>query len=77
MANSLVVEEAKIREDIEYSMMAYSLEELDTVEEIKEGIEALNNRSKRFTHMHVDLKTEIPDYNAKYHDFGRNLRTGN
>ena len=43
------------------------------MEEIKEGIEALNNISKIFRHIHVDLKTEFPDYNAKYHDFEKHL----
>ena len=61
MANPLVVEEAKIMEDLEHSLSIYSLEQLDTIEEIKEGTEALNNRRKIFRHIHVEL-------NTKYHD---------
>ena len=70
MTDAIVIEEAKIREDIEHNLKLYAVDDLETEEEIREGIELINNLGQSFRHVHVDLKTKIPEHKNTYHDYG-------
>ena len=66
------VEELKIVEDIRHSIGTYrNIEDFDTMEEIEEGVAIINQLSREYRHLHVELKSELgnEDYGAKYPNY--------
>ena len=66
------VEELKIVEDIRHSIGTYrNIEDFDTMEEIEEGVAIINQLSREYRHLHVELKSELgnEDYSEKYPNY--------
>ena len=72
-----VVEELKIQEDIRHSLEIYAdVATYDTKEEIDEGVVTMNDISRAYRHIHVELKSELePDeYVQKYPDYEKTVK---
>ena len=64
---SEISSELKIREDLKHALEIYKISELESEEEIKEGLNIISDVAKAYRHVHVDLKSNlVDDYEAKY-----------
>ena len=83
--NELKIDEKKIRSDINHHLEIYTVDELDSVEEIEEAIGFISDDSQRFRYIHLELETllagqyegEYPEYrnvNKELIDFTREAR---
>ena len=72
--NRVVIEECKIMEDVVHSLDLYELMGLESEEEIREGINAIQSVSQRYRHIHVELKNLLGDeeHDVKYPLYKKN-----
>ena len=66
MATAEEIAELKIKEDISHTLKIYALDELETEEEILEGVEYVNDLCTKFRHKRCDLKNSIENYCEQY-----------
>ena len=65
--DNLEVKEAKLVGDIKYSLDLFSLKELESQEDISEGMAVITELGKVFRHLHVELKSQLGnDYEEKF-----------
>ena len=50
------IEELKLREDIDHTLKLYDLDQLDTVNEVNEGVELVTQLSQNYRHLLVEIK---------------------
>ena len=67
----LEIDELKFREDINHSLKMYVVEDLDTEEDVREGLNIINDLSKKFRHCHVELKSGLENYAEVYPDYDK------
>ena len=72
--NRVVIEECKIMEDVVHSLDLYELMGLESEEEIREGINAIQSVSQRYRHIQVELKNLLGDeeHDVKYPLYKKN-----
>ena len=66
MTTPEVLNESKIREDINHFLRIYDLAELTTEDEILEGLDIVNEHCQKFRHSHVELKSTLNNYSDLY-----------
>ena len=72
---TLKIKERQIVDDINEFFLLSSLDELDTAEEIQEGLNTIAQLSKDFRHLHIQLQEELgkEDYDTEYAEFSNFL----
>ena len=64
------VEELKCRGDIDYTLMMYKIEDLDSEEDANSGILEMEKLSKQYRHIHVVLQNKLGnEYVKEYPDY--------
>ena len=75
--NEKTVGELIVAEDLSESFLIFNLDELETKQDLTEGMEQISDLGKKFRHMHVELKNlmgetehaeKYPDYDKKCSD---------
>ena len=74
-SKSLKIKERQIVDDINEFFLLSSLDELDTAEDIQEGLNTIAQLSKEFRHLHIQLQEELgkEDYDTEYAEFSNFL----
>ena len=69
-----ILNELKICEDIRHSLDIYEINDLDTEDEINEGLVIISDLSQNYRHAHVVLKSKLDDaYKNHYPDYDDTL----
>ena len=65
------IREKQIADDLNESFLLFSLDELESSEEIKEGLDSIGQTAKEYRHIHIVLKEELGQqkYVEDYADF--------
>ena len=70
----LVLDEKKAWEDVRHSLELYDIGNSETLDDVNEGVTFVNDASKAYRHVHVELKVLLgEDYATKYPDYEANL----
>ena len=69
--------ELQIVEDISESLLIFSVVDLDTENEVSEGLEVVSDLSQKYRHVHVELRTLMGEeaYAEKYGDYAKRCET--
>ena len=66
----LKLSERKLRADINHQLEEYSVDDLDGVEDVIEGLSVITEAGQQFRHIHVELGTLlVEDYSTLYPDY--------
>ena len=70
------IRERQIADDLKESFILFSLNDLETLEELREGVESIGQTARDFRHCHIVLKDELgEEEHAKvYSDFEEVLK---
>ena len=66
MTTPEVLNESKIREDINHFLRIYDHAEFTSEDEILEGLDIVNEHCQKFRHSHVELKSTLNNYSDLY-----------
>ena len=63
------VSEKQLRDDINENLNLYALQDLDTADDVLEGLDLITDLSKNFRHLHVELEESLAEqYQVQYGD---------
>ena len=70
-SKTLKIKERQIVDDINEFFLLSSLDELDSAEDIQEGLDTIAQLSKEFRHLHIQLQEELgkENYDAEFTEF--------
>ena len=67
MDESEVLSEMKMRGDLNHSLEFFEIDELETEDEIQDGIDTVSKLSTDYRHLHIELKSKLKEeYGVKY-----------
>ena len=55
----VITREKKILDDLNESFLSFSITELDTAEDVGEGLLSINEHGRDYRHIHVELKEHL------------------
>ena len=76
MENQEILSDLKLMDDIKHSLNIYVIEELETADDISEGIDVMSTLSQNYRHLHVKLNNKLGNnYVEQFPNYNEHLTT--
>ena len=76
MENQEILSDLKLMDDTKLSLNIYVIEELETADDISEGIDVMSTLSQNYRHLHVELNNKLGNnYVEQFPNYNEHLTT--